>query len=191
MEDLYKILGVEKDATDDQLKKAYRSLAMKYHPDRTPGDKEAEEIFKKVNEAYSVLSDEKKRKEYDLYGSQAQQNPFNQAHNQYQQGQYTYYYQENPFEQWFRENQNKDWSEQYEANTRNYRRRTKGAGFSAIISGILMTAAGIIFFGYSLMIFPIGPILCIGAIITGVADIAGGITTLRLNFSKRKKKNKE
>ena len=69
MEDLYSILGVERNATADQIKKAYRELAMKYHPDRNPGDAIAEEKFKKISSAYSVLGDETKRKQYDMYGS--------------------------------------------------------------------------------------------------------------------------
>jgi len=64
----YEVLEVSKDATDTVLKKAYRKLAMKYHPDRNPDDKEAEENFKIVNEAYQVLSDDKKRSIYDRYG---------------------------------------------------------------------------------------------------------------------------
>lgn len=65
----YKTLGVEKSASADQIKKAYRKLALKYHPDKNPDDKEAEETFKKISEAYAVLSDAKKRQEYDTYGS--------------------------------------------------------------------------------------------------------------------------
>lgn len=61
----YDILGVSKTATQDEIKKAYRQIAIKYHPDRNPGNKEAEEKFKEAAEAYSVLSDEQKRKEYD------------------------------------------------------------------------------------------------------------------------------
>lgn len=69
MEDLYKELGVEKNATAEEIKKAYRNLAFKYHPDRNPDDKVAEEKFKKINEAYSVLGDETKRRQYDSFGS--------------------------------------------------------------------------------------------------------------------------
>ena len=68
--DYYKILGVDKNATDDQIKKAYRKLALQYHPDRNPGDKSAEERFKEIGEAYAVLSDPKKRKQYDLMGAE-------------------------------------------------------------------------------------------------------------------------
>ena len=67
--DYYKILGVERKANADEIKKAYRKLAMQYHPDRTPGDKKAEERFKEFNEAYQVLSDEQKRARYDQLGS--------------------------------------------------------------------------------------------------------------------------
>lgn len=66
--DYYKILGVSRDATDEEIKKAYRKLALKYHPDRNQGSKEAEEKFKEICEAYEVVSDPQKRKNYDLFG---------------------------------------------------------------------------------------------------------------------------
>ncbi|MBQ2305232.1 MAG: molecular chaperone DnaJ [Firmicutes bacterium] len=66
--DYYEVLGLKKGASDDDIKKAYRKMAMKYHPDRNPGDKEAEEKFKEVNEAYSVLSDADKKSKYDRFG---------------------------------------------------------------------------------------------------------------------------
>ena len=66
--DYYEVLGVQKGATAEEIKKAYRKMAMKYHPDRNPGDKEAEEKFKEVGEAYEVLSDDQKRARYDQYG---------------------------------------------------------------------------------------------------------------------------
>jgi curved DNA-binding protein len=67
--DYYKILGVERNASEDDIRKAYRKLAMQYHPDRNPNDKQAEERFKEINEAYQVLSDAKKRSHYDRLGS--------------------------------------------------------------------------------------------------------------------------
>jgi len=67
--DYYKILGVEKSATQDEIKKAYRKLAMKFHPDRNPGDKSAEEKFKEITEANEVLSDPEKRKKYNTLGA--------------------------------------------------------------------------------------------------------------------------
>ena len=66
--DYYEVLGVSKTATQDEIKKAYRKLALKYHPDRNKGNAEAEEKFKEVGEAYGVLSDETKRQQYDLFG---------------------------------------------------------------------------------------------------------------------------
>ena len=67
--DYYKILGVERKASEDDIRKAYRDLAKKYHPDRNPGDKQAEDRFKDINEAYQVLSDPQKRGVYDRVGS--------------------------------------------------------------------------------------------------------------------------
>jgi curved DNA-binding protein len=76
--DYYKILGVNKTASDSEIKKAYRKLAMKYHPDHTKGDKSAEETFKKISEAYAVLSDKEKRKQYDTFGSAGFQQRYSQ-----------------------------------------------------------------------------------------------------------------
>ena len=69
--DYYEVLGVDKNADEATLKKAYRGLAKKYHPDMNPGDAEAEAKFKEVNEAYDVLSDSEKRAKYDQFGHAA------------------------------------------------------------------------------------------------------------------------
>ena len=76
--DYYEILGVAKSASDDEIKKAYRKLAIKYHPDKNPDDKKAEEKFKEAAEAYEVLSDADKKAQYDRYGHAAFQNGVNQ-----------------------------------------------------------------------------------------------------------------
>ena len=69
--DYYEVLGVDKGASEDDIKKAYRKLAIKYHPDRNPGNKEAEEKFKEAAEAYDVLHDAQKRQQYDQFGFDA------------------------------------------------------------------------------------------------------------------------
>src|SRR5947199_1739190 len=69
--DYYEVLGVTRGASDEDIKKAYRKLAVKFHPDKNPGDKAAEEKFKELGEAYEVLVDENKRAAYDRYGHAA------------------------------------------------------------------------------------------------------------------------
>src|SRR5687768_14084074 len=69
IKDYYKTLGVERQAPADEIKKAYRKLARKYHPDINPGNADAEQKFKEINEAYEVLSDQDKRSKYDRFGA--------------------------------------------------------------------------------------------------------------------------
>jgi curved DNA-binding protein len=76
--DYYAVLGVKKDAPADDIKKAYRKLALKYHPDKNPGDKKAEEKFKEITEAYAVLSDVEKRRQYDQFGESGFHQRFSQ-----------------------------------------------------------------------------------------------------------------
>ena len=71
MRDYYDILGVSRDASQDDIKKSYRKVAMKFHPDKNPGDSSAEEKFKEAASAYSVLSDPGKRQQYDQFGHDA------------------------------------------------------------------------------------------------------------------------
>src|SRR5215218_6879260 len=85
--DYYKVLGIEKNASQDDIKKAYRKLARKYHPDLNPNDKEAHKKFQQINEANEVLSDPEKRKKYDQYGENWQHaEQFEQARQSRQQG---------------------------------------------------------------------------------------------------------
>jgi curved DNA-binding protein len=67
--DYYKVLGVERNADENEIKRAYRKLALQFHPDKNPGDKQAEEHFKEINEAYEVLGDPTKRQKYDQLGA--------------------------------------------------------------------------------------------------------------------------
>src|SRR5579871_6244669 len=73
-QDFYELLGVQRGASAEDLKKAYRKLAMQHHPDRNPGDKSAEQKFKAISEAYDILKDEQKRAAYDRFGHAAFEN---------------------------------------------------------------------------------------------------------------------
>lgn len=94
--DYYKVLGLEKTARQDEIKKAFRKLANKYHPDKNPGDKAAEEKFKEINEAHEVLSDPEKRKKYDQLGASWKQYQQQAPEGGFGDGGQQYYYEGNP-----------------------------------------------------------------------------------------------
>lgn len=169
MDDLYAVLGVSKTATADEIKKAYRDAAFKYHPDRNPGDSTAEEKFKKINAAYAVLGDPVQKEQYDRYGSTD-----NQSYGSYrQQTQQTY----DPFWDMFGNNGNT-----YDSSNRRYTytwssghgenyQPTRGEAFSMLLKNGCALFLGLVFFRFSLFIFPFGPILAIAAIVSGFTGV--------------------
>jgi molecular chaperone DnaJ len=181
MNDLYAVLGVSGTASAEEIKKAYRDAAFKHHPDRNPGDKAAEEKFKEINAAYSVLGDEAKRAQYDRYGSAdtyaqnaSRQNAGDEA---------------DPFWEWFGGVGN---FEGYERRTYTWHASSgghsdapddaeyasKGAAFSSLLTKGFMLFAGLLFFRFSFLVFPIGPILAFGAIVNGAIGVLKALRRL-------------
>ncbi len=188
MNDYYQILGVPKNATTDEIKKAYRSLAFKYHPDRNPGDKAAEEKFKQISAAYDVLGDETKRKNYDL-GGYSESSYTNAANQQYQR-QYQYTYQ-NPFGDdnfwnWFggsnreeAQNTQDNYSRQYSGFYDNESKKNSKSRYkSMLFSKALQTLAAFLMFRISFFI-PFGFFICLGVMINGISGIFEAIKGLR------------
>ena len=189
MNDYYQILGVSRNATTDEIKKAYRNLAFKYHPDRNPGDKAAEEKFKQISAAYDVLGDEAKRKNYDLGGYSESSYTNTNANAQYQR-QYQYTYQ-NPFGdenfwQWFgganRQNAANNNSSQQNYNqhydSQDFKKRSKGSYKSMLFFFFLQTLAALLMFRISFFI-PFGFFICLGVMINGISGIFEAIRGLR------------
>ena len=186
MSNYYETLGVAKTATADEIKKAYRTLAFKYHPDRNPGNAEAEEKFKQISAAYDVLGDESKRRQYDMGYSTDSYSSSQTAENQQYQRQYQYTYS-NPFGddnfwEWFNSAQFRSRNQQTQ-NTNNYYNQydysnrasnepeTKRDYFSQLFLKALQTFVGFTFFRFSWIIIPFGPIICIGVIVNGVSGV--------------------
>lgn len=206
MNDYYKDLGVEKTATEEEIKKAYRSLAFKYHPDRNPGDKLAEEQFKKINAAYEVLGDETKRRNYDLTG-QADYNTYSQSTNYGQgYGPFGSYgsYNGNPFEneetfwQWFtgqsaggnagydsgsdsssENGQHRRYYRYWRYNNDDEETESTGSYFTTFILKLLQTIVGIFFFRYSFFIIPFGFIICIAVIANGIKGMVKSLSGIK------------
>ena len=184
MSDYYEILGVPKNATADEIKKAYRTLAFKYHPDRNQGNAAAEEKFKQISVAYDVLGDETKRRNYDL-GGYADNYSYqsNSAGNQQYQRQYQYTYSnpfgEDNFWEWFNNAQFRSRNQQAQNSQQQYsyynysqeENQSRGAYFSTFILKVLQTLVGFMFFRFSWFIIPFGPIICIGVIVNGVSGV--------------------
>ena len=181
MSNYYEILGVSKNATADEIKKAFRTLAFKYHPDRNQGNAAAEEKFKQISAAYDVLGDEAKRRQYDM-GGYSTENAYSSSSAQQQyQRQYQYTYQnpfgEDNFWEWFNGNQFRNRYQQTQRSQGNYsqynysnddEKQTRGSYFSTFVLKVLQTIVGLMFFRFSWFIIPFGPIICIGVIANGV-----------------------
>ena len=187
-QDLYAVLGVSKTASTDEIKKAYRTLAFKYHPDRNPGDKSAEEKFKAINAAYDVLGDESKRSQYDRFG-QAET-----AYERQQDAQYAYdsyggtrFSDEDMFWQWFGSNyeSRQNGERRYTYTWTNEKRRdTREALRSQLYSKLGQAFFGIIassIFGF----FPLFGILCLFVTISGVVGaVKSAIALIKLGRQK-------
>ena len=185
MSNYYETLGVSKNATADEIKKAYRTLAFKYHPDRNQGNAEAEEKFKQISAAYDVLGDEAKRRQYDMGGySDSYSSAGSQTQQQYQR-QYQYTYQnpfgEENFWEWFngaqfrsrnQQTQNTNhYYNQYDYSNQSNEPETKRDHLSMLFLKALQTFVGFTFFRFSWIIIPFGPIICIGVIVNGISGV--------------------
>ena len=196
MEDLYEILGVTKTASQSEIKSAYRKLAVKYHPDKNPGNKEAEEKFKKITAAYDVLSDDTKRRQYDSYGSTSDygssSNPYG-SYGSWQQGNWQQQWNRggwgaetqddfsDAFNQWFNQAR---YSQQHESQngytfyqTTN-EPQTKPQSLVYILQKLAILLIGVWSLRFSWIILPFGPILSIVAVVHGFTGITRGLRKL-------------
>lgn len=179
MKDLYEVLEVSKDASADEIKKSYRKLALKYHPDKNPGDKVAEEKFKEISAAYAVLGDEEKRLQYNTYGSADDYATSNQQY---------YSQHQDPFWEWFSSqtrahgNSQDNYTYYYnnETNTKNYYNQkrkptSRKEAFSQLLINILSTILGLYILRFSWLLLPIGPIIALSVTIKGITGIVRSI----------------
>ena len=198
VEDLYAVLGVQKTATQDEIKSAYRKLAVKYHPDKNPGNKEAEEKFKKISAAYDVLSDETKRRQYDSYGStsdyssSASSNPYG-AYGRGNTGTWQQQWNRSgtwraesqddyndAFNQWFnyaRQNQQAQNQNTYYYRTTSEPETKLGSVFYTL-QKLAIAGLGLFFLRFSWILLPFGPILCLAAIAHGISGVSRGLRRL-------------
>ena len=166
MENYYDILNVPNTANEDQIKQAYRTLAMKYHPDKNQGNKIAEEKFKRISEAYSVLSDPQRRRDYDLTMS----SPFSSSGKTYTYGQNT-----NPFgDDIFSSNWWKNWRNVRSENAKKREKISRTEAFRILIRGIILTIVGLLLFKSIIFLGIFGFLLALSLVTEGVLRIRKG-----------------
>lgn len=190
MTDYYEVLGVSKNATADEIKKAYRTLAFKYHPDRNAGNAAAEEKFKQISAAYDVLGDETKRRNYDLgysdynaYSSQASR--AGQAQSQYQ---------DDPFYQWFNQSANGNsygnynnyngWNYTYTRRPRQRRRYSRSDLWKMLFSKAAQIFIGLYFFRFAIYLIPFGFIIWLSVMSNGISGVFTAVRGLVRSYNK-------
>ena len=200
MEDLYEVLGISRSASQSEIKSAYRKLAVKYHPDKNPGDKAAEEKFKKITAAYDVLSDETKRRQYDSYGSTGSyssgsahsSNPYGTYgwngqgtwQGQWQNGAWHAETQDDfsdAFNQWFnygKSTQGQSKNTYYYDFKRSSEPETKTENIFYILQKLAIMLIGAWSLKFSWILLPFGPIMSFAAIIHGFTGITRGVRRL-------------
>lgn len=204
-QDLYDTLGVSHSATAEEIKKAYRNLAFKYHPDRNPGDSVAEEKFKAVNSAYSVLGDETKRAQYDRYGSASDSayeyaRSYQGGYQSWQETQSSPFETEEAFWQFFNmgnnngagyggNNQNQNWNNRryyynWSSGNNEQRKMSRGELWGQLIYKAVQTMVGVFLFSFLIWFIPIGPIICIGLMANGISGMLKAVSGL-LNYGKK------
>lgn len=167
MDDYYSILGVPRTANQGEIKKAYRALALKYHPDQNPGDHAAEERFKKISEAYSVLGDPDKKAQYDLGGFSRQGTSSTSSawsgENPFQGYSWRYY---GPF------GGSGNWQRP------EYEQYTKKQAFEMLLRSVLTLLAGTLLLRYSFFLGIFGFLLCVTVIGRGFINTVRAIKLL-------------
>lgn len=167
MENYYNILNISKSADEEEVKKAYRNLAMRYHPDKNPGNKIAEEKFKRISEAYSILSNPQKRKDYDL----GMENTFTSGR--------TYSQNENPFgEDIFTSEWWQKWRKVRKDNAKKKEKISRREAFKILIRGIILTIVGVLLFKSVIFLGVLGLLLALSLVSEGIIRIRKGYTAI-------------